>query len=79
MTRPVLYGGAYIKQAVSDIYGYAPMSRTEGGVAIDQIVKQCFETVVLALQQSLPLGPLQRPHSRCGGGGQGMGRREGLR
>jgi hypothetical protein len=36
--RPVLYCGAYVKQALSEIYGFAPMSRTEGGVAIDQIV-----------------------------------------
>ena len=38
LTNPVIFCGAYAKQTISDIYGYAPMSRNVGGVAIDQIV-----------------------------------------
>ena len=46
-------GSGYVKSKISDVYGYAPTSRTVGGVSIDQIVTDYDANVGVVLCPNL--------------------------
>lgn len=53
----VLFCGGFQKQKISDIYGYAPMDRNVGGVAIKQIETD-FGNIGIQLDRFMPAGTI---------------------
>ena len=57
LREPVIFCGAFNRQRASDVYGYAPESRTVGGVNVQTIVTD-FGDIPLVFERQLPASKL---------------------
>ena len=55
MISPMIFTGAYIKQRISDAWGYVPQDRNIGGLNIKQIETD-FGTFCITLERQIPAG-----------------------